>query len=44
MLCCEQATAIFARIDELLAEAGTDKSKALQGQVWLSDIGSFAGE
>ena len=42
MLCCEQATAIFAKIDALLAEAGTDKSKALQGQVWLSDIGSFA--
>ena len=38
----EQATAIFAKIDALLAEAGTDKSKALQGQVWLSDIGSFA--
>ena len=40
----EQATAIFAKIDALLAEAGTDKSKALQGQVWLSDIGTFAGE
>ena len=22
--------------------SGTDKSKALQGQVWLSDIGDFA--
>ena len=38
----EQATQIFAKIDALLAEAGTDKSKALQGTVWLADIGDFA--
>ncbi|MBT6278199.1 MAG: RidA family protein [Chromatiales bacterium] len=37
-----QTRDILARIDELLAEAGTDKSKLLTATIWLSDIGTFA--
>jgi enamine deaminase RidA (YjgF/YER057c/UK114 family) len=37
----EQTRDILARIDELLAEAGTDKSKLLTANVWLGDIGTF---
>ena len=37
----EQTTAILARIDRLLADAGTDKTKLLQASIWLSDIGKF---
>ena len=37
-----QTKKVLARIDELLAEAGTDKSKLLTAQVWLSDMGLFA--
>jgi len=33
-----QTTAILARIDSLLAAAGTDKSKLLTANVWLKDI------
>ena len=36
-----QTADILARIDELLAEAGTDKSKALSASIWLSDIATF---
>jgi enamine deaminase RidA (YjgF/YER057c/UK114 family) len=36
-----QAQGIVDKIDRLLAEAGTDKSKALSAQVWLTDIASF---
>ena len=36
-----QTKDILFRIDELLAEAGTDKSKLLGAQIWLSDIGEF---
>ena len=38
----EQTADILARIDELLAEAGTDKSQALSATIWLSDISAFA--
>jgi enamine deaminase RidA (YjgF/YER057c/UK114 family) len=38
----EQTADILARIDELLAEAGTDKSRAVSATIWLSDISSFA--
>lgn len=31
----------LARIDKLLAQAGTDKSKLLSATIWLSDIGTF---
>ena len=37
----EQAQGIVDKIDRLLAEAGTDKSKALSAQVWLTDIATF---
>ncbi len=36
-----QTTDILARIDALLAEAGTSKSKAIMATIWLSDIGTF---
>lgn len=36
-----QTTRVLERVDQLLAAAGTDKSKALTAQVWLSDIGDF---
>ncbi|EKF40752.1 RidA family protein [Nitratireductor indicus] len=39
-----QARQVFAKIDQLLHEAGTDKSRALTAQVWLSsrdDLGAF---
>ena len=38
----EQTKDILAKIDELLAAAGTDKSKALTATIWLSDISTFA--
>lgn len=37
----EQTADILARIDELLAEAGTDKSKALSASIWLTDMSTF---
>ena len=39
----EQTRATLARIDALLAEAGTDKSKILSANVWLADISIRAG-
>ncbi len=36
-----QTQDVLARIDELLAMAGTDKSKLLTAQVWLSDMRLF---
>jgi enamine deaminase RidA (YjgF/YER057c/UK114 family) len=38
----EQTRQILASIDALLKEAGTDKSKLLSAQIFLSDIGRFA--
>jgi len=38
----DQTREILQRIDELLAEAGTDKSKVLQATVWLADIDDYA--
>ena len=32
----------MARIDGLLAEAGSDKSKLLSATIWLSDMAHFA--
>lgn len=37
----EQTKDTLARIDKLLAQAGTDKSKLLSATIWLSDIGTF---
>ena len=36
-----QTRQALQRIDELLARAGTDKSRLLTAQVWLSDIALF---
>jgi enamine deaminase RidA (YjgF/YER057c/UK114 family) len=38
----EQTKDILNRIDALLGEAGSDKSKLLSANIWLSDIGGFA--
>ena len=37
-----QAKDIFAKVDRLLAKAGSDKSKLLQAVIWLTDISTFA--
>jgi enamine deaminase RidA (YjgF/YER057c/UK114 family) len=37
-----QTAQVLQRIDELLADAGTDKSKLLTAQVWLADMSLFA--
>lgn len=37
-----QTREILARIDELLATAGTDKSKILTATVWLTDISTWS--
>ncbi|HMA16397.1 MAG TPA: RidA family protein [Kiloniellaceae bacterium] len=37
----EQTKDIVARIDELLAEAGSDKTKLLSATIWLTDIATF---
>jgi enamine deaminase RidA (YjgF/YER057c/UK114 family) len=37
----QQTREVLQRIDELLADAGTDKSKILTAQVWLADIRDF---
>src|SRR5262245_33651095 len=37
-----QTQQILARIDDLLAAAGTDKSKLLSANIWLSDISTFS--
>ena len=37
----EQTENILERIDRYLGEAGTDKSKLLSAQIWLSDISTF---
>ena len=38
----EQTRAILDQIDALLAEAGTDKSKALTATIWLTSMDDFA--
>ena len=37
----EQTRAILARIDALLAKAGTNKTKLLTANIWLTDIAAF---
>lgn len=37
----EQTQNILERIDKYLAMSGTDKSKLLAAEIWLSDIGTF---
>ncbi|WP_306227591.1 RidA family protein [Bosea beijingensis] len=38
----EQTADILGIIDGILAEAGTDKTKLLMVNIWLSDISTFA--
>ena len=38
----EQTKDILSRIDALLAEAGTDKSRLITASIWLADIATFA--
>ena len=38
----DQTQAILDQIDSLLAEAGTDKSKALSATIWLNTMDDFA--
>jgi enamine deaminase RidA (YjgF/YER057c/UK114 family) len=38
----EQTKQILARIDRLLADAGSDKSKLLSANIWLTDISRFS--
>lgn len=37
----EQTRDILAQIDETLAQAGTDKTKLLKVNIWLTDIGTI---
>jgi enamine deaminase RidA (YjgF/YER057c/UK114 family) len=36
-----QTEQILARIDELLAEAGTDKTNILSANIWITDMATF---
>lgn len=38
----DQTRSILARIDDLLAQAGTDKSKLLTATIWITDMRYFA--
>jgi len=38
----DQVRQILAKIDALLAAAGTDKTRLLSATVWLADIGAYA--
>jgi enamine deaminase RidA (YjgF/YER057c/UK114 family) len=38
----EQTNDILAQIDAILKEAGSDKSKILKANIWLTDISAFA--
>jgi len=38
-----QTEQVLAAIDALLARAGSDKSKILMAQIFLADLGDFAG-
>ena len=38
-----QTAQVLAAIDALLAQAGIDKTRILRAQIYLADIGDFAG-
>jgi len=38
----EQTKEILQQIDQLLASAGSDKTRILKANIWLTDIGTFA--
>ena len=37
----DQTTQVLARIDDLLAQAGSNKSLALKATIWLRDMAAF---
>jgi len=37
-----QTQQVLDKVDALLAEAGSDKTKILSAQIWISNIGHFA--
>lgn len=37
----EQTKEVLAQIDEILAKAGTDKTRILRANIWLTDIATF---
>ncbi|OLP58097.1 hypothetical protein BJF93_05540 [Xaviernesmea oryzae] len=37
----EQTSQVLAKIDRLLAEAGTDKTRILSATIWLKDMADF---
>lgn len=39
----EQSTDVFAKVDSLLAEAGTEKSRVLSVQIWLKTMADYTG-
>ncbi len=38
----DQTVSILAQIDDLLAEAGSDKSNLLSATIWITDMANFA--
>jgi enamine deaminase RidA (YjgF/YER057c/UK114 family) len=38
----EQAAQVLAKVDDLLKDAGTDKSRVLSAQIWLRTMDDFA--
>ena len=38
----EQTREVLAEIDRILAEAGSDKTKLLKANIWLTDMSTFA--
>jgi enamine deaminase RidA (YjgF/YER057c/UK114 family) len=38
----EQTADILTQIDATLAKAGTDKTKILKANIWITDMGTFA--
>jgi enamine deaminase RidA (YjgF/YER057c/UK114 family) len=38
----EQTKSVLSQIDMFLAKAGTDKSKLLTAQIWITDMANFA--
>jgi enamine deaminase RidA (YjgF/YER057c/UK114 family) len=38
----EQTAAVLAEVDRILALCGTDKTRILTAQIWLSDISTFS--
>lgn len=39
----QQSADVFAKVDALLSEAGTDRGHIISVQVWLADMDDYAG-